>query len=137
MQLAKARVPTKRALVAVTGLGPGRPGRRRPRRGLGGRARRELHGAGHPGPDGLPVAFSCRVPELDAAGRLGHRPARRLDRFTPFALLAARQAVADARLAPDGWDGAHVGVVTGVGTGSMQGWQAERQRIAARRETTP
>ncbi|MGW2700378.1 beta-ketoacyl-[acyl-carrier-protein] synthase family protein [Streptomyces sp. NPDC001340] len=130
MQLVKARVPARRAPVAVTGLGLVTPA------GIGRDAAWEGLCAGQstatadPGLDGLPVAFSCRVPDLDTAGLLGHRLSRRLDRFTTFALLAAREAVADARLTPGGWDGARVGVVMGVGTGSMQGWQAEFDRLA-------
>ncbi|MEU3504655.1 beta-ketoacyl-[acyl-carrier-protein] synthase family protein, partial [Streptomyces hundungensis] len=68
---------------------------------------------------------------LDAAGLLGHRLARRLDRFTIFALLAAREAVSDAGLTPNGWDGARIGVVMGVGMGSIQNWQAEFDRLGA------
>ncbi|MGW4298722.1 beta-ketoacyl-[acyl-carrier-protein] synthase family protein [Streptomyces sp. NPDC004646] len=124
----------RRPPVAVTGLGLVTPA------GIGRDAAWEGLCAGlstaapDPGLDGLPVAFSCRVPELDAAGLLGHRLSRRLDRFTTFALLAAREAVADAGLGTgvgaDGWEAARVGVVMGVGTGSMQGWQAEFDRLA-------
>ncbi|MFF9086365.1 beta-ketoacyl-[acyl-carrier-protein] synthase family protein [Streptomyces sp. NPDC014991] len=126
----QVRAGVRRAPVAVTGLGLVTPA------GIGkdaawtGLCAGQSTAAADPGLDGLPVAFSCQVPGLDAAGLLGHRLARRLDRFTTFALLAAREAVADARLGPDGWDGARVGVVMGVGTGSMQGWQAEFDRLA-------
>ncbi|MFD8808388.1 beta-ketoacyl-[acyl-carrier-protein] synthase family protein [Streptomyces sp. NPDC059597] len=120
----------RRPPVAVTGLGLVTPA------GIGREAAWEGLCAGlstaapDPGLDGLPVAFSCRVPELDTAGLLGHRLSRRLDRFTTFALLAAREAVADAGVGADGWEAARVGVVMGVGTGSMQGWQAEFDRLA-------
>ncbi len=130
MQLVKARGPARRAPVAVTGLGlvtPAGIGRDAAWAGL---CAGQSTAAADPGLDGLPVAFSCRVPDLDAAGLLGHRLSRRLDRFTTFALLAAREAVADAGLTPGRWDGARVGVVMGVGTGSMQGWQAEFDRLA-------
>ncbi|WP_208036019.1 beta-ketoacyl-[acyl-carrier-protein] synthase family protein [Streptomyces cyanogenus] len=127
----QVRTGVRRAPVAVTGLGmvtPAGIGRDAAWAGLcAGRST----ATADPALDGLPVAFSCQVPPLDAAGLLGHRLARRLDRFTTFALLAAREAVADAGLAPGGWDGARVGVVMGVGTGSMQGWQAEFDRLAA------
>ncbi|WP_078876702.1 MULTISPECIES: beta-ketoacyl-[acyl-carrier-protein] synthase family protein [Streptomyces] len=126
----QVRAGTRRAPVAVTGLGlvtPAGIGRDAAWAGLcAGRSA----ATADPALSGLPVAFSCQVSGLDTAGLLGHRRARRLDRFTTFALLAAREAVADAGLAPDGWDGARVGVVMGVGTGSMQGWQAEFDRLA-------
>ncbi|MGW2485879.1 beta-ketoacyl-[acyl-carrier-protein] synthase family protein [Streptomyces sp. NPDC001606] len=134
MQLVTAQRRARRAPVAVTGLGLVTPA------GVG----REAAWAGlcaglstataDPALTGLPVAFSCQVPELDATGALGHRLARRLDRFTTFALLAAREAAADAGLTPDTWDDTRVGVVIGVGTGSMQSWQAEFDRLA---EHTP
>ncbi|MEV7813167.1 beta-ketoacyl-[acyl-carrier-protein] synthase family protein [Streptomyces flaveolus] len=126
----QVRAGTRRSPVAVTGLGlvtAAGIGRDAAWAGLcAGRSA----ATADPALAGLPVAFSCQVSGLDTAGLLGHRLARRLDRFTTFALLAAREAVADAGLAPDGWDGARVGVVMGVGTGSMQGWQAEFDRLA-------
>ncbi|KOV56162.1 beta-ketoacyl-[acyl-carrier-protein] synthase family protein [Streptomyces sp. MMG1121] len=130
MQLVTAHGPARRPPVAVTGLGLVTPA------GIGRKATWTGLTAGvstataDPALDGLPVAFSCQVPGLDAAGLLGHRLARRLDRFTTFALLAAREAVADAGLTSGGWDGARIGVVMGVGTGSMQSWQAEFDRLA-------
>ncbi|MEV8046466.1 beta-ketoacyl-[acyl-carrier-protein] synthase family protein [Streptomyces griseoluteus] len=132
MQLVNAGQATRRAPVAVTGIGLVTPA------GVGQAAAWEGLCAGtstataDPGLDGLPVAFSCQVPDLDAPRLLGHRLSRRLDRFTTFALLAAREAVADAGLTPGHWDGPRIGIVMGVGTGSMQGWQAEFDRLAAR-----
>ncbi|MFF7981355.1 beta-ketoacyl-[acyl-carrier-protein] synthase family protein [Streptomyces sp. NPDC007901] len=130
MQLAKTGAAGRCVPVAVTGLGlvtPAGIGRGAAWEGL---CAGDSTAAADPGLDGLPVAFSCRVPDLDAAALLGRRLSRRLDRFTVFALLAAREAVAAAGLAPDGWDGARIGVVMGVGTGSMQGWQPEFDRLA-------
>ncbi|MFB9834423.1 beta-ketoacyl-[acyl-carrier-protein] synthase family protein [Actinoallomurus acaciae] len=66
---------------------------------------------------GLPVDLSCRVPGFDPAARLGRRLIWRIDRFTQLALVAAREAVADAGLDPAGWDGTRVAVVIGCGGG--------------------
>ncbi|MFE0044543.1 beta-ketoacyl-[acyl-carrier-protein] synthase family protein [Streptomyces albireticuli] len=63
------------------------------------------------------VRLSSRVPGFDAAGLLGARRAHRLDPFVRFALVAAREAVADAGLDPATWDGARVGVVLGCADG--------------------
>ncbi len=65
---------------------------------------------------GLPVDFSCRSPQ-DPAELIGGRTARRMDRFVQFAVLAAREAVADAGLDPVSWDGARIGVVLGCADG--------------------
>ncbi|MFJ4920609.1 beta-ketoacyl-[acyl-carrier-protein] synthase family protein [Streptomyces sp. NPDC088725] len=64
-----------------------------------------------------PVRISCRVPDFDPEHLLGARRTHRLDRFVQFALVAAHEAVADARLDPRTWDGARVGVVLGCADG--------------------
>ncbi|MER5863444.1 beta-ketoacyl-[acyl-carrier-protein] synthase family protein [Kitasatospora sp. NPDC002040] len=121
----------RREQVAVTGLGLLAPSGIGVAAGWDGLCAGESFAAADPELAGLPVAFSCRVPELDAKELLGHRLARRLDRFTVLALLAAREATADAGLDSGSWDGTRVGVVMGVGTGSMQSWQPEFDRLAA------
>jgi 3-oxoacyl-[acyl-carrier-protein] synthase II len=71
----------------------------------------------------LPSDFSCRVPGFDADEALGRRVAWRLDRFVQLALVASREALADAGLDPTTWDGARVGVVVGNslgGTGTVE-----------------
>jgi 3-oxoacyl-[acyl-carrier-protein] synthase II len=63
---------------------------------------------------GLPVDFSCRVPPAAAGqGRIGGGKAWRMGRFAQLAVLAAREAVADAGLDPASWEGPRVGVVIG------------------------
>ncbi|MBB4931895.1 3-oxoacyl-[acyl-carrier-protein] synthase II [Lipingzhangella halophila] len=69
---------------------------------------------------GLPVDFSCAVPGFDADALLGRRTSWRLDRFSHLALVAAREAVADAGLTPRTADSDRVGVVLGVGASSPQ-----------------
>ncbi|MGY1502765.1 beta-ketoacyl-[acyl-carrier-protein] synthase family protein [Streptomyces sp. QTS52] len=64
-----------------------------------------------------PVRISCRVPGFDPERLLSARRAHRLDRFVQFALVAAHEAVADAGLDPQTWDGARVGVVLGCADG--------------------
>ncbi|NYI04903.1 beta-ketoacyl-[acyl-carrier-protein] synthase family protein [Allostreptomyces psammosilenae] len=72
---------------------------------------------------GLPVDISCRVPEYDVDGLIGWQEARRIDRTTQLAIVAAHEALADAGLDPKTWDGARVGVVMGTsngGAGTME-----------------
>ncbi|MFD6422909.1 beta-ketoacyl-[acyl-carrier-protein] synthase family protein [Streptomyces sp. NPDC060198] len=73
---------------------------------------------------GLPVDLSCPV-DLDPEAMLGRRLARRLDRFCQLALVAARQAVADAGLSPATWDADRIGVVLGVSCNSMETYVRE------------
>ncbi|WP_329581776.1 beta-ketoacyl-[acyl-carrier-protein] synthase family protein [Kitasatospora sp. NBC_01250] len=103
--------------IAVTGLGLVTPG------GVGveaswasvcgGRSPAALD----PALEGNPVRISCRVPDFDPERLLNARRAHRLDRFVQFALVAAREAIADAGLDPATWDGARVGVVLGCADG--------------------
>ncbi|MFJ8164897.1 beta-ketoacyl-[acyl-carrier-protein] synthase family protein [Streptomyces sp. NPDC096136] len=79
--------------------------------------------------DGLPVDISCRVPDFDPR-RTVPGYGWRLDRFTAMAVLAARQALTDAGLDPQTWDGARVGVVIGSGTASMERYGQEFAKIA-------
>lgn len=69
--------------------------------------------------DGMPVDFTCRVPGFDADKLLGRRNAWRLDRYVHFALVAAREALGDAGLDPQEWDGSRVGVVMGNALGGI------------------
>ncbi|MCM2416566.1 beta-ketoacyl-[acyl-carrier-protein] synthase family protein [Streptomyces sp. RKAG293] len=116
--------------VAVTGLGLVTPA------GIGAAATWEhfLGGAPTARPDhllaGLPVDFSCQVGELNAAARLGGRLSRRLDRFTQMALIAAREAVADAGLDPRAWNADRVGVVLGVSSNGIDTYPMEYARLA-------
>ncbi|MGK5640618.1 beta-ketoacyl-[acyl-carrier-protein] synthase family protein [Streptomyces sp. URMC 126] len=82
---------------------------------------------------GLPVDFSCRVPDLDdPRHRMGGRKSWRMGRFAALAVLAAREAVRDAGFAPDAWDGARVAVVVGCGLGGTWEWEKQHRRLAAR-----
>ncbi|MEU0194368.1 beta-ketoacyl-[acyl-carrier-protein] synthase family protein [Streptomyces afghaniensis] len=67
---------------------------------------------------GLPVDFSCRVPDDDLAAALGRGLRWRTDRFIHLAIAAAREAVRDSGLEPTDWEGDRVGVVIGVGSSS-------------------
>ncbi|HUH06640.1 MAG TPA: beta-ketoacyl-ACP synthase II [Egibacteraceae bacterium] len=115
--------------IAVTGLGLVTPA------GLGTQASWEgvLSGvsaaATDPNLAGIPVDFSCTVPGFDAVELLGRKAARRLDRFVQLAIVAAREAVADAGLDPQSWDGPRVAVVIGCGMGGAATWEEQHQRM--------
>ncbi|PCG87493.1 3-oxoacyl-ACP synthase [Streptomyces sp. WZ.A104] len=68
---------------------------------------------------GLPVDFACPVDGIDLDAAVGGRSVWRMARFVKLAVVAARQAVADAGLDPARWDGTRVGVVLGVGVGGV------------------
>ncbi|MET9774681.1 beta-ketoacyl-[acyl-carrier-protein] synthase family protein [Streptomyces sp. NPDC006367] len=115
--------------VAVTGLGMITPaGRTAPDTW---RTVCEGRGLARPDPEltGLDVDISCRVDGFDADRELGRPLARRLDRFTHLALVAAREAARDAGLAPGRWTAPRVGVVLGVGSNSLATYLREFGRL--------
>ncbi|EME96919.1 beta-ketoacyl-[acyl-carrier-protein] synthase family protein [Streptomyces mobaraensis] len=83
-----------------------------------------------PALQGHAVDFCCALPALDDALAPLRRKAWRLDPFARAALLAAREAVADAGLDPAVWDGPRVGVV--IGSGSGGGWTTWHQQARLR-----
>jgi beta-ketoacyl-acyl-carrier-protein synthase II len=73
---------------------------------------------------GIPVDFSCRVPDFEARKLVGRR-AWQYDRFVQFGLVAAREAIDDAGLDPACWDSARVGVVVGSAVGGASTWESQ------------
>ncbi|GAA0700568.1 beta-ketoacyl-[acyl-carrier-protein] synthase family protein [Kitasatospora atroaurantiaca] len=70
--------------------------------------------------------LACRVPPFDPQ-RLGRARSRRPDRCTQFALLAAQEALADAGLDPQAWDGARVAVIMGSGVCGAETYEREHR----------
>ncbi|MEE1740500.1 beta-ketoacyl-[acyl-carrier-protein] synthase family protein [Streptomyces sp. BE147] len=71
--------------------------------------------------EGCAVDFACTVSGIDLDAAVGGRTAFRMGRYVKFAVLAAREAVADAGLDPAGWDGSRVAVVVGTSSGGSAG----------------
>jgi 3-oxoacyl-[acyl-carrier-protein] synthase II len=74
------------------------------------------------------VDISCRVRDFDPKLILGARLARGLDRYAQFAVVAAREAVADSGTEPDSWEPERVGVVIGT-AGGGGGTVEEQHRV--------
>ncbi len=67
------------------------------------------------------VRIAAEVKEFDPVAYLGSKQARRMDRFSQFALAAADQAIADAGLTFDGSShSGHIGVIIGTGIGGIK-----------------
>lgn len=77
---------------------------------------------------GLPVTFSCRVPDFDASAVPGARSWQN-DRYTQLALVAAHEAVTDAGLTPGDWAGARVAVVLGSAAGGVATYEEQHMRL--------
>jgi 3-oxoacyl-[acyl-carrier-protein] synthase II len=75
--------------------------------------------------EGLPVTMACRVPDWEEATR-GLRGARQWDRYTQFAVVAAHEALQQARLTAGDWpDSSRVAVVIGSGAGGTATLEAQ------------
>jgi 3-oxoacyl-[acyl-carrier-protein] synthase II len=70
-------------------------------------------------PSQLEVRIAAEVKDFDPVALFDRRQARRNDRFTLFALEAARQALGDADLQLEGEDGRDVGVLIGSAIGGI------------------
>ena len=63
--------------------------------------------------------FAAEVKDFDADSLIGRREARRMDRFSQYALVAAREAIADAKLPEDQEFKNRVGAILGTGIGGI------------------
>ena len=70
-------------------------------------------------PSELDVQIAAEVKDFDPVALFGRRVARRNDKFTLFALEAARQAVVDAGLHFENGLGGQTGVIVGTGIGGV------------------
>ncbi len=68
----------------------------------------------------LDVRFGCEVKNFDPRAFMEQRDIRRTDRFTQFALGAAREALLDSGISKDNVDTTRVGSVIGTGIGGVQ-----------------
>ena len=70
-------------------------------------------------PSDLDVQIAAEVRDFDPVALFGRREARRNDRFTLFAMEAARQAIVDANLNFEDGLGSRTGVIVGTGIGGV------------------
>jgi 3-oxoacyl-[acyl-carrier-protein] synthase II len=77
------------------------------------------------------------VKNLDINQYLDRKEARKMDRYTQFAMIAAMQGVKDSGLDAESIDKSRVGVVFGVGIGGIQTFQEEVGYYATHKENGP
>jgi len=68
---------------------------------------------------GYKTRIAAEVKGFDPKAHFAVKEARRLDPFVQYAVVAAREAVADARLAPDDASGRRTAVIIGSGIGGI------------------
>jgi 3-oxoacyl-[acyl-carrier-protein] synthase II len=69
--------------------------------------------------------FACEVKDFDPAAYLDRKEARKMDRFTQFAIIASDEAVKDAGISKDNVDTDRVGVIFASGIGGLITFQEE------------
>ena len=69
--------------------------------------------------------FACEVKDLNVNDFLDRKEARKMDRYTQLALIAAKQAVEDSQMNLDTEDKNRIGVVFGVGIGGIKTFEDE------------
>jgi 3-oxoacyl-[acyl-carrier-protein] synthase II len=82
-----------------------------------------------------PTHFTCKiaaeVKNFDPSAYLSAKDMKRMDRFVQFAVVAAKKAVADARLNLDSEDRDRIGVLVGSGIGGLHTVEAEHKQYIA------
>lgn len=76
--------------------------------------------------------FAAEVKGFDSAALFGSREARRMDRFTQFALAASLEAIEQAKLRVEVLNRERIGVVIGTGIGGISTLLAQVEEMRAR-----
>ena len=69
--------------------------------------------------------FACEVKNLNVNDYIDRKEARKMDRYTQLAIIAAKQAVEDSQMDLETVDKNRIGVVYGVGIGGIKTFQDE------------
>ncbi|MEV0883339.1 beta-ketoacyl-[acyl-carrier-protein] synthase family protein [Streptomyces microflavus] len=80
----------------------------------------------------LPCDFFYSVTDCDPREVLGVAAQRLMDRFAQLAVVAAREAVADAGLDPSVWDSGRVGIVIGSAHGGLPFYDEQHAALTER-----
>tara|TARA_X000000950_G_scaffold131677_1_gene164217 strand:- start:535 stop:1785 length:1251 start_codon:yes stop_codon:yes gene_type:complete len=78
--------------------------------------------------------FACEVKDFDPLAHFDRKEARKMDRFTQYAMVASDEAIQDAGLDLDAVDKSKVGVIWGSGIGGLETFQNEVLNFAAGNE---
>lgn len=83
--------------------------------------------------------FACEVKDFNAEEHFDRRKARQLDLYAQYAMVAARQAVADAALETEGngLDRNRVGVIVAAGIGGLHTFEEEAGYYALNKDNGP
>jgi len=75
--------------------------------------------------------FACELKNFDATEFIDRKEARKMDRFTQYAMVVADEAIADSGLNAKDSDSDRIGVIWGAGIGGLETFQNEVLNFAA------
>jgi 3-oxoacyl-[acyl-carrier-protein] synthase II len=75
--------------------------------------------------------FACELKNFTATDFLDRKEARKMDRFTQYAMVASDEAIVDSKLDLDKINKLRVGVIWGAGIGGLETFQQEVLNFAA------
>lgn len=78
---------------------------------------------------GFPVRIAAEVKNFSPEKFFPPKRARRLDRYTQFAICASREAVEDSKIDLSKEDREKVGVIIGSGTGGIETWEQQHRKL--------
>ncbi|MDE6433269.1 MAG: beta-ketoacyl-ACP synthase II [Lachnospiraceae bacterium] len=82
--------------------------------------------------DGYKAKLSAEVRDFDAKNYLEPKVVKRMERFSQFAVVAAKEAMEDSGLDTDSEDSYRLGVSIGSGIGSLMGIEREYDKLEAK-----
>nr|WP_321233757.1 beta-ketoacyl-ACP synthase II [uncultured Psychroserpens sp.] len=75
--------------------------------------------------------FACEVKNFEVTDFIDRKLARKMDKFSQYAMVASDEAIADSKLDLDAVDKLRVGVIWGAGIGGLETFQEEVLNFAA------
>lgn len=81
--------------------------------------------------------FACEVKGLNFNDYIDRKEARKMDRYTQLAMVAAKQAMADSEINLESVDKNRIGVVFGVGIGGIKTFEDEVKYYGTHEENGP
>ena len=75
--------------------------------------------------------FACELKNFNVTDFINRKDARKMDRFTQYAMVASDEAIADAELNLDTINKLRVGVIWGAGIGGLETFQNEAMNFEA------
>ena len=77
------------------------------------------------------VKFAGEITEFDPLATIDKKEAKKMDRFTQFAVVASEEAVANSGLVINEENADRIGVIIGVGVGGLGTWEREYDKFIA------